>query len=200
MGEQGEKKVLINGTNNRYQIKKLTRAEVEIKKRKSSEKWGLTDEYFTIEKQELIIKALFDNMNLNFSLNTISNNMESTVLNALNIITAELNKKISSYKQQDIIRKLLDTEKFIDLNTVITNLYACNLECYYCKDKMFLLYEMARELKQWSVDRINNDLGHNCDNIVMACLDCNLKRRCKGANAFLFTKQLTIVKSQENAF
>ena len=200
MGEQGEKKVLINGTNNRYQIKKLTRAEVEIKKRKSSEKWGLTDEYFTIEKQELIIKALFDNMNLNFNLNAISNNMESTVLNALNIISGELNKKISSYKQQDIIRKLLDMEKFIDLNTVITNLYACNLECYYCKDKMFLLYEMARELKQWSVDRINNDLGHNCDNIVMACLDCNLKRRCKGANAFLFTKQLTIVKSQENAF
>jgi hypothetical protein len=200
MGEQGEKKVLINGTNNRYQIKKLTRAEVEIKKRKSSEKWGLTDEYFTIEKQELIIKALFDNMNLNFNLNAISNNMESTVLNALNIISTELNKKISSYKQQDIIRKLLDAEKFIDLNTVITNLYACNLECYYCKDKMFLLYEMARELKQWSVDRINNDLGHNCDNIVMACLDCNLKRRCKGANAFLFTKQLTIVKSQENTF
>ena len=200
MGEQGEKKVLINGTNNRYQIKKLTRAEVEIKKRKSSEKWGLTDEYFTIERQEFIIKALFDNMNLNFNLNAISNNMESTVLNALNIISGELNKKISSYKQQDIIRKLLDAEKFIDLNTVITNLYACNLECYYCKDKMFLLYEIARELKQWSVDRINNDLGHNCDNIVMACLDCNLKRRCKGANAFLFTKQLTIVKSQENAF
>ena len=200
MGEQGEKKILINGTNNRYQIKKLTRAEVEIKKRKSSEKWGLTDEYFTIEKQELIIKALFDNMNLNFNLNTSSNNMDSTVLYSLNIITAELNKKISSYKQQDIIRKLLDTEKFIDLNTVITNLHECNLECYYCKDKMFLLYEMARELKQWSVDRVNNDLGHNCDNIVMACLDCNLKRRCKGANAFLFTKQLTIVKSQENEF
>ena len=59
MGEQGEKKILINGTNNRYQIKKLTRAEAEIKKRKSSEKWGLTDEYFTIEKQEVIIKALF---------------------------------------------------------------------------------------------------------------------------------------------
>ena len=200
MGEQGEKKVLINGTNNRYQIKKLTRAEVEIKKRKSSEKWGLTDEYFTIEKQELIIKALFDNMNLSLNLNAVSNNMDSAVLNALNIISTELNKKISSYKQQDIIRKLLDMEKFIDLNTVITNLYECKLECYYCKDKMFLLYEMARELKQWSVDRINNDLGHNCDNIVMACLDCNLKRRCKGANAFLFTKQLTIVKSQENEF
>lgn len=191
MDEQGEKKVLINGTNNRYQIKKLTRAEFEIKKRKSSEKWGLTKEYFTSEKQELIIKALFA-----VETNS-SSNLDATILNLIN---AELNKKISSYKQQDIIRKLLDTEKFIDLNTVITKLYECNLECYYCKSKMFLLYEIARELKQWSVDRINNDLGHNRDNIVMACLDCNLKRRRKGKDAFLFTKQLTIIKSQENEF
>jgi hypothetical protein len=191
--EQEDKRVLINGTNNKYQINKLTRAKVEIKKRKSSEKWGLTEEYFTADKQEFIIKALFDGVNFK----TTSNNLDA---NFFNIINTELNKKISSYKQQDIIRKLLDAEKFIDLNTVITKLYECNLECYYCKDKMFLLYEMAREMKQWSVDRINNDLGHNRDNIVMACLDCNLKRRRKGKDAFLFTKQLTIVKSQENAF
>jgi hypothetical protein len=191
--EQEDKRVLINGTNNKYQINKLTRAKVEIKKRKSSEKWGLTEEYFTADKQEFIIKALFDGVNFK----TTSNNLDA---NFFNIINTELNKKISSYKQQDIIRKLLDAEKFIDLNTVITKLYDCNLECYYCKDKMFLLYEMAREMKQWSVDRINNDLGHNRDNIVMACLDCNLKRRRKGKDAFLFTKQLTIIKSEKNAF
>jgi 5-methylcytosine-specific restriction endonuclease McrA len=190
--QKGEKKVLINGTNNRYQIKKLTREELEIKKRKSSEKWGLTEEYFTSDKQEVIIKALFEHLT--------SNVVEIVDTNSFNIINSELNKKISSYKQQDIIRKLLDSDKFIDLNTVITKLYECNLECYYCKDKMFLLYEMAREMKQWSVDRIDNNLGHNRDNIVMACLDCNLKRRRKSKDAFLFTKQLNIVKSQENAF
>jgi hypothetical protein len=187
-----EKKVLINGTNNRYQIKKLTREEVEIKKRKSSEKWGLTGEYFTVEKQEFIINVLHQQLT--------SNVVETVDANFLNVINSELNKKISSYKHQDIIKKLLDAEKFVDLNTVITKLYECNLECYYCKDKMFLLYEMAREMKQWSVDRINNDLGHNRDNIVMACLDCNLKRRRKGKDAFLFTKQLNIIKSEENAF
>jgi 5-methylcytosine-specific restriction endonuclease McrA len=190
--QKGEKKVLINGTNNRYQIKKLTREELEIKKRKSSQKWGLTEEYFTSDKQEVIIKVLFEHLT--------SNVVEMVDANSFNIINSELNKKISSYKQQDIIRKLLDSDKFIDLNTVITKLYDCNLECYYCKDKMFLLYEMAREMKQWSVDRIDNNLGHNRDNIVMACLDCNLKRRRKGKDAFLFTKQLNIVKSQENAF
>jgi hypothetical protein len=113
------------------------------------------------------------------------------------IIKNELNKKISSYRQQDTIRKLLNEDKFIDIDTVITKLCECNLECYYCKEKMFILYELVREMKQWSVDRINNDLGHNKDNIVMACLDCNLKRRRKGADAFLFTKQLNIIKSEE---
>jgi hypothetical protein len=191
MEEQEEKKVFITGSNNRYQMKKLTKREDEIKKRKSSEKWGLTEEYFTTEKQEFAIKALFDNAN--------GNDLEYSDA-FLNIIKVELNKKISSYKQQDIIRKLLNEEKFLDLKIIITKLYECKLECYYCKDKMFLLYEMAREMKQWSVDRINNDLGHNCDNIVMACLDCNLKRRCKGKDAFLFTKQLNIIKSDENAF
>ena len=198
MEQQGNKKILINGTNNRYQIKKLTRAEIEIKKRKTLGKCGLIEDYFSSVKQEVIINLLFDNASVNVV--TTPNNLDPSVSNAINVITAELNKKISSYKQQDIIRKLLDPEKFIDFNTVITKLYECNLECYYCKEKMFLLYELVRELKQWSVDRINNDLGHNRDNIVMACLECNLKRRCKGADAFLFTKQLTIIKSQENAF
>ena len=50
-------------------------------------------------------------------------------------------------------------------------------------------------MNQWSLDRINNDLGHNANNVVISCLDCNLKRRRTGKDAFLFTKQLTIVKS-----
>ena len=59
---------------------------------------------------------------------------------------------------------------------------------------MFVLYENVRDPKQWSVDRINNDLGHNNDNYVLACLDCNLKRRCRSSDKFLFTKQLNIIK------
>ena len=112
MEEQGEKKVLINGTNNRYQINKLTRAEFEIKKRKSSEKWGFAEEYFSSDKQELIIKALFD---IEKNSSSCSNDLDATLLNLIN---SELNKKISSYKQQDIIKKLLDNEKFIDLKAV----------------------------------------------------------------------------------
>ena len=53
---------------------------------------------------------------------------------------------------------------------------------------------MVRDPKQWSVDRINNCNGHNKDNIVLSCLDCNLKRRNKNKDSFLFTKQLKVVR------
>jgi hypothetical protein len=49
-------------------------------------------------------------------------------------------------------------------------------------------------MKQWSLDRINNDIGHNSGNLVVACLECNLKRRRTNKDAFLFTKNLTIIR------
>ena len=70
----------------------------------------------------------------------------------------------------------------------------CELKCYYCKIEMNVLYDISRELKQWTVDRINNDLGHNYDNYYLACLECNLKRRRRSDEKFLFTKQMKLVK------
>ena len=68
------------------------------------------------------------------------------------------------------------------------------LKCRYCKHEMNVLYDISRELKQWSVDRIDNNLGHTIDNYHLACLECNLTRRRKTDEKFLFTKQLNIVK------
>ena len=36
--------------------------------------------------------------------------------------------------------------------------------------------------------------NNNKDNIVLSCLECNLKRRNKNKDSFLFTKQLKIVR------
>ena len=69
------------------------------------------------------------------------------------------------------------------------------IKCYYCKCFMFILYEFARENKQWSLDRIDNELGHNKDNIVLSCLECNLKKRKIRKESFLFTKNLKIVQT-----
>ena len=69
-----------------------------------------------------------------------------------------------------------------------------SLKCHYCKENVLIYYDIVRETKQWTLDRINNDLGHNHDNVVISCLGCNLKRRRTNEKAFLFTKQLNLIK------
>lgn len=202
-----EKTIKINGTNNRYQIKKLTKKDAEVKKRKAVEKWNIEemtmelqiggdkDKYlYNYENQLRFINKLHNDLDLYFSGLDPGTEKKTKHDKICEIIKMELNKKISSYKQQDIIKKIYEPEKFIDIRIIITKLIDCNLDCYYCREKMELLYEKVREQKQWTVDRVNNDIGHNKDNIVLACLSCNLKRRCKNSSAFVFTKQLHISK------
>ena len=68
------------------------------------------------------------------------------------------------------------------------------LKCHYCKKEIKLLYEMVREQCQWSLDRIDNNYGHNYDNLFVTCLSCNLRRKTMYHERYEFTKQLTISK------
>jgi hypothetical protein len=178
---QEHKTINIVGTNNRYMMKKVIREKkTEPKKREVSKEWTFSDEYFNYDKQLKMINDI--------SVNILNND------NVTKIVIQQINKKISSYKQQDILKKILDTEKFIDFNCVINKMIECELKCRYCICEMSVLYDITREMKQWSVDRIDNDKGHNKDNFHLACLECNLKRRRKTDEKFLFTKQLKLIK------
>ena len=55
-------------------------------------------------------------------------------------------------------------------------------------------YKYVKDLKQWTLDRINNNLEHSNENTVVACLKCNLERRRINKLAFEFTKNLHIKK------
>jgi hypothetical protein len=177
---QEHKTINIVGTNNRYMMKKVIREKkAEPKKREASKEWTFSDEYFNYNKQMKMI-------------NDISANILDD--NVIKIIIQQINKKISSYKQQDILKKILDTEQFIDFNCVINKMIECELKCRYCLREMNVLYDISREMSQWSVDRVDNNLGHNIGNFHLACLDCNLKRRRRTDEKFLFTKQLNIIK------
>jgi len=79
---------------------------------------------------------------------------------------------------------------------VIQQMIDSQLKCRYCKREMLVVYDVSRENKQWSVDRIDNDIGHNISNFHLACLECNLSRRRRTDEKFLFTKQLNIVKRE----
>ena len=32
-------------------------------------------------------------------------------------------------------------------------------------------------MQMWTLDRIDNNIGHNRDNVVISCLACNLQKR-----------------------
>ena len=105
--------------------------------------------------------------------------------------------KRSSYKQQDLLKGRFMEEEFITHEDIIVQLIEQDFQCYYCKDPVFVLYDLAREKKQWSVDRIDNRLGHNRGNTRISCLQCNLRKRRTEDERFRFTQQLQLVKVQD---
>jgi len=168
-------------------LKPFVEQHKEIKKRVDVEKWDLEDDFLLSVKQLELIKE-------------IENNDYKAMNSENKLIIQQLERKISGYKQQDIDKNILNVEKLVHLKNIIQSLISCEMKCYYCKNEVLLLYEIVREHKQWTVDRIDNDLGHNYDNYLIACLECNLKRRRRSKDAYFFTKNLNIVKQNNETY
>lgn len=105
-----------------------------------------------------------------------------------------LKAKINSYKQQDIARYIYNESLLISLQQVILKLHKSCLKCCYCCNDVKVMYRIVRDLKQWTLDRIDNSLCHSDSNTVIACLGCNLKRRVIDKDKFEFTKKLVLKK------
>jgi hypothetical protein len=112
----------------------------------------------------------------------------------IHFLREQIRQKIHNYYAQDMKKQLYNPENFITLEYILQKLNDCNLDCFYCREPVFLWYEIAREPKQWTVERIDNAIGHDMGNIEIACLSCNLKRRCMYHERYVFTKQMKIVK------
>jgi hypothetical protein len=78
-------------------------------------------------------------------------------------------------------------------------LVQCELSCVYCRNPTMVLYEYVREPKQWTLERIDNSLGHIFDNVQIACLTCNLRRRTMKQERYLLTKQMMHVVKLDDA-
>jgi len=161
-------------------IKDLTQ-EKERKKRVESERWTFDASCYLYEYQMKMMEDIYANGNTYYD-------------DISKIAIQQINRKIYGYKQQDIHKKLLNVSELITLESVIQRMVECRLKCYYCSSEMNVLYDISRESKQWTVDRIDNNIGHTLDNYYIACLECNLKRRRRNDDKYLFTKQLKIIK------
>ena len=112
------------------------------------------------------------------------------------ILHREINYKLSGYKRQDLDKKLYEKEKFVTFSFVWSILHKSR-DCFYCKEPVKLLYEISRDPKQWTLERINNAYGHNIDNVVISCLSCNIRRRTMYFEKYRFTRQTKFVKHNE---
>lgn len=139
---------------------------------------SIPDELFKFDKQKSLINRIYlDEENVPYSKELLR----------------EIDKKIASYKTQDINKNKYDGNNITRKET-IEKLVASKLKCHYCKNNVLLFYNKVRDMEQWTLDRIDNSINHTDNNVIIACLKCNLQRRCQNKEKFLFTKQLKIVK------
>ena len=107
---------------------------------------------------------------------------------------AILQKKINGYKAQDRRKQIFDAP-LIECGEALELLVISKLRCHYCACEVMFLYERVGERKQWTLDRMDNRLGHSKGNVVVACLGCNLQRRDMSKDKFEFSKNLRVVRT-----
>ena len=106
----------------------------------------------------------------------------------------QIRYKLQGYKSQDYEKGIYSSDEFIDISGVIEKMVECRLNCFYCKNPCMLFYEYVRESTQWTLDRMDNSLGHNKKNVEIACLKCNLRRKTMHHDRYVKTKQMTHIR------
>ena len=200
------KTITITGVNNRYQIKKLLPAISTQTTKKKYE--HIIKEYPDINNnlyQFNIINDIFTKYTNTISDSNISEYddddgilnkpVDLTILTPIEkLIWNEIKTKLHNYKSQDIGHKFNTPNQIICILDCIELLVTSKITCVYCLEPCLIVYENIRYPKQWTLDRINNDIGHTRNNVIISCLQCNLQRKNKNSDKFKQGKQLKLVK------
>lgn len=174
MNDDNNKQINISGQHNKFQMKRAQR------EKQRENKQNTFDEKLLIQREQVkCINQIY-----------LDNDFDNK-----NLYENEIKKKISGYKNQDVKKNRFDQDKFIDFNNVIEKLVVSKLKCKYCNKNLLVLTNKFRDNDQWTLERNNNNIGHNTDNVIITCLECNLKRKNSNADNFEYTKKLKINKS-----
>ena len=155
--------------------------------RKKMEEWKFDAKYLEREKQLAILEDLQTDLG---QTSVLQNNIGEE-------LRRQVCAKISGYKCQDVKKGLYDESKFVRFDDVIALMNSRKMACFYCKKQALLFYEYSRDSAQWTLERIDNKHGHNTDNVEIACLNCNLRRRTMYHERYVFTKQMGTVRLLE---
>lgn len=185
------KHIQINGTKNRYNVKQTNRIPTETGLRTESMFWGLSDSDMIHSRQMYV---LFDDVSNMSGVDSMEHDSLISVSPLKTLMVSQIKKKLAGYKKQDILHGTYDPHNMVLFEDVIKLLRDSKLVCVYCSKCIYIAYRNVRYDYQWSLDRIDNAIGHVRDNVAVSCLKCNLSRRNITHHAFKNTKQLTISK------
>ena len=201
------KKIDILGKRNQDKMKQMADPDAVIEKKVPKNRAAIPDEYYAPDQalglavlkastmpapdQALglaVLKAHTANMSIG-----ITPLCEPTAA-VLSHIIREIDLKRKAYIYQDKQHTIYDARFSVTTDQIVELILSSELLCYYCREICQLSYKESMCRKQWTLDRIDNDYGHNSANVVIACLDCNLKRGTMDSERFRQGKQFTFRK------
>ncbi|MEW8688823.1 MAG: hypothetical protein AB2556_23645 [Candidatus Thiodiazotropha sp.] len=90
-----------------------------------------------------------------------------------------MTKKLVAHKRQDQAKRLRFNLK---VGQILELKEALNSHCAACNIELLWAYQ-PKDTQQYSVDRLDNSVGHFRDNIRLTCLECNRKRGAAALSA-----------------
>jgi len=162
----------------------------------TTKKWTVfSKEILDKEQQNRIVQELIDRDSDESVSDRVSREEEETRPFAKHIptIKQQIMSKIAGYSSQDKEKGWLDRDRFVQYPNVLDLFQKSSMKCYYCDEYTLILYENVREPRQWTLERLDNSQGHNVDNVVLACLHCNLRRRCMNPERYRQTQEMRVI-------
>ena len=189
------KKIDILGKRNQDKMKQMADPDAVIERKVPKHKLvGLSDDIYTAD-QSLVLDILrCDIADKSLGVFSVSRVHTEPMTSCLKHILREIDTKRKAYIYQDKHHKIYDPRYSITTERIVEMLVESELLCHYCREICQVAYKESMCRKQWTLDRIDNNYGHNDTNVVIACLDCNLKRGTMDSERFRQGKQFTFRK------
>jgi 5-methylcytosine-specific restriction endonuclease McrA len=193
------KKIDILGKRNQDKMKQMADPEAVIERKMPKHKGSadLPEELYTTD-QSLVLQLLKGHIadkSVGVIVAPSSISYDPIAVSAsLKHIVREIDTKRKAYIYQDKNHQIYDPRFSITTDRIVELLVGSELLCHYCREICQVAYKESMCRRQWTLDRIDNNYGHNDTNVVIACLDCNLKRGTMDSERFRQGKQFTFRK------
>ena len=187
------KKIEIQGKRNQDKMKQMDDPSAVIERKIPKARMTEIPDGFYTTDQSLGLELLKGHIaDMSVGVGAISTvNITDKVLSH---ILREIDGKRKAYIYQDKQHQIYDPRYSISTNKIVELLVESELLCHYCREICQVSYKESMCRRQWTLDRIDNNYGHNETNVVIACLDCNLKRGTMDFERFRQGKQFTFRK------